>query len=463
MFLSVLVMLVEAVFCNLIYQPKGYTDMEAIEVVFLAVNVAVTILSVRLSIKDKNAGAVRFMIAVSLLLRTAIMLWDIYGRDVFVLPNSEGDAVWYKSSSASYAFYSRASLKDYNEYSFYVGQLYKFIGIQDITAQFINVFLAIVSIVLLYKILCMFDVSEKNKTLAIGLACFLPNSMMISSFFLQESVIAFFIVLSVYLYSKWWTSGYTLYFILALIPPALGSFLHSGSIVPAIAIVGTYAFVGNSERKLRVTALASIGAVAFSLVMLWYMSSNSGMLFSKIGGTLSADSVVSHAGLTDTVTDADYFIGIKGLPSSLDLIVNSPIRMLYFICSPVPWMWRSFEDIIAFGGSALFYIIVFVYAVRTIKKQKLVRFSNKNNELFAFFFVVLIMILFATLMFGWGVSNSGTALRHREKFTDIFVLMFAVTKELLDRLEARFNEKDISNSSGLQRRKVSKQMHHYYR
>lgn len=453
MALSVAAMIIQALLCNLILQPDANTDVGAAQVIFLIVSILTLVISVYLSVnKGEDSQTVRNLIILSLLIRLVILFWDIYARDIFVLPNSEGDAVWYKSASQSYAFFSRANQYDYNEYSFYIGQLYRIIGIQEITSQYLNVYFAIFSIVLLYKILCMFDISVQNRKLAISLACFLPNSLMIMTFFLQESVIAFCIILTLYFYTKWWFTRKVVFFIASFIPSLLGSFLHSGSIVPVIAIVTTFAFVANQEHRLKMSALAMIGGILISLVVFAYISSNSGSLFAKIGGTLSADSVVQHAGLTDTVTSADYFIGIKGLPSVLDLIVNSPIRMLYFIASPVPWMWRGINDVVGFFGSSIFYIIAFMNAIKLIKNRKDI---NREDGLWAYFFVLFIMVLFATFMFGWGVSNSGTALRHREKFTYIFIILFAITKEMTDRAKDTKDEESVSDSSRLQRGEVS--------
>lgn len=431
MSISIVVMLIEALLCNVLLQPTADTSVGAIEMVLLVINFFVLIFSVFRSIGDnEDEQTIKYMIIASLLLRLAILFWDIYARGIFILPNSEADAVGYKNAARSYAFYGRSEQYDFNEYSFYIGQLYKLIGMQELTAQYLNVYFAIFSIVLIYKILTLFQVSIENKKVAIALACFLPNSMMIMSFFLRESVIAFCIILTLYLYTRWWFSRSIVFFILSFIPATLGAFLHSGSFVPIVAIVATFAFVSNAEHKLKITALAAIGAIIISIVVFMFLSSNSEALFSKIGGSLSADNVVNSAGKTDRVSDADYFIGIGGLPSALDLIVNSPIRMLYFLASPVPWMWRGLNDIAAFFGSSIFYIITFWNAVKLIRHRNGI---DKESGIWAYFFVLFIMILFATFMFGWGVSNSGTALRHREKFTYIFIILYSIIKEINNR------------------------------
>ena len=126
--------------------------------------------------------------------------------------------------------------------------------------------------------------------------------------------------------------------------------------------------------------------------------------------------------------------------------------MLYFIASPVPWMWRGLNDFAAFFGSSIFYIIVFWKTVKLIRHR---RELNREDGMWAYFFVLFIMILFATFMFGWGVSNSGTALRHREKFTYIFVILFCLINEMKDRAKIKNDEKSFSDSSRLQRREVS--------
>ena len=453
MSISIVVMLIEALLCNVLLQPTADTSVGAIEMVLLVINFFVLIFSVFRSIGDnEDEQTIKYMIIASLLLRLAILFWDIYARGIFILPNSEADAVGYKNAARSYAFYSRSGQYDYDEYSFYIGQLYKLIGMQEITAQFLNVYFAIFSIVLIYKILTMFEVSAKNKKTAIALACFLPNSLMITSFFLQESVIAFCIVLTLYFYTKWWFTRKIVYFIISFIPSIFGAFLHSGSIVPVVAIVATFAFVSNAEHKLKITVLAAVGAVIISIVVFAFISSNSGTLFSKIGGSLSAENVVNSAGKTDRVSSADYFIGIGGLPSVLDLIVNSPIRMLYFLASPVPWMWRGLNDIAAFFGSSVFYIIAFWNAVKLIRHRNGI---DRESGMWAYFFVLFIMIIFAMFMFGWGVSNSGTALRHREKFTYIFIILYIFTKEMIERTREVKNEESVSDSSRLQRREVS--------
>ena len=47
-------------------------------------------------------------------------------------------------------------------------------------------------------------------------------------------------------------------------------------------------------------------------------------------------------------------------------------------------------------------------------------------------FVLVFVLIIVGIMFGWGVSNSGSALRHREKYTYVYVVLFTLIKAILN-------------------------------
>ena len=85
--------------------------------------------------------------------------------------------------------------------------------------------------------------------------------------------------------------------------------------------------------------------------------------------------------------------------------------------SPVPWNWRSATDIIAFIFSSLFYAYVFFKSIPLLHNSK---HSSLTNALF-------MTALLTLLLFGWGVSNAGTALRHRDKMVIHYLIMMAIS------------------------------------
>lgn len=116
-----------------------------------------------------------------------------------------------------------------------------------------------------------------------------------------------------------------------------------------------------------------------------------------------------------------YVVGGE-VNSLMDLVKNSPIRMFYFITSPLPWAWRGLNDIIAFLFSALFYLVSYIYAIRSFKLKI-------NNKKYNFIKAIFIICILGAFVFAWGTSNAGTAMRHRDKFIVNYVVMLALALE----------------------------------
>ena len=142
------------------------------------------------------------------------------------------------------------------------------------------------------------------------------------------------------------------------------------------------------------------------------------ILFGYMEGVESAEDVLAKSANYST-GGAAYDVSLVDDNSILGLIVNSPIRMFYFLASPLPWDWRGLNDMIAFIGNALLYTVSLYYGFKSIKNKN---FENKNIII-----VLLIIALASAFLYSWGVSNAGTALRHRDKFIVNFILILIVS------------------------------------
>lgn len=452
---------VECVLCNILLQPNKMTPVTEVQWIMLFINFIVALFSIERSIMNVSSEVYRLghfsdpyperakvknILLLSFILRVFILLWDVYGRNIFVLPNSEGDAVWYHLIAESYAWGGRKDTIDFTHFPFYYGQLYKFIGSQKITAQFINVYLAMCSLVMVYKILCKLNISPQVRNNTLMIAAFLPNLMMITTFYLQESIISFCIISSVYCYTNWWLKGGIWNMIFAVLCSLAGSILHMGGLVIGIGALTMLVLVGNKERRLEITGFKITLVVGMGFLILILLTTFGGdTILGKVGGDLSAESILYSQSVREEGGGA-YVIGIQGLPPAVDIVVNTPVRMVYFIFSPLPWMWRGLGDLIAFFGSTIFYFYVFYVAVKAYRSHPINGMLGSNIG--SFLVVLTVMIALASVMFGWGVSNAGSALRHREKFTYVCLIICAISNEILLRTGNTSENRRVKKSFG---------------
>ena len=111
------------------------------------------------------------------------------------------------------------------------------------------------------------------------------------------------------------------------------------------------------------------------------------------------------------VGDASYgeWANINSLS---ELIYKVPIRVLYFLFSPFPWHVTKPAHIIGMIDGLL-YLMIFYLIFRNLKiiwKDSFLRIT----------LMILIMYL---ILFGLGVGNFGSGLRHRSKFVIEMILL----------------------------------------
>jgi len=437
---------IESLICKFSFSPTVLSDMTVVSIFMLVINSLLVVWALGRSLDGPSSKKVYVMMLLSFALKIFILFWDIYGRGIFVLPNSEGDAVAYAQIASSFAFGSRADLIDFQYFPFYPGQLYKLIGIQPITIQFINVYLSMCSGLMVYRTMCLMKIAPKRIETAMFFVCFMPNLMLMSSIYLQEALIAFSLAASLYYFTRWWVNRERYDFAIAILLSVLGAVLHIGSLVCAVVFFVLYFVIDKRNRRIQLSASRTVLLVLAFIAVIIFLTVFSDVFLRKLDGELSAESILNAADVREDGGSA-YVIGFSGLPGWLDIIVNTPIRVFYFICSPLPWDWNGMSSLIAFFGSAFFYIYTVVKAFRAARVSKGIR---SKIPLWNYLFVLIMLLIVAGIMFGWGVSNAGSVLRHREKFTYVCVILYAVASEVIRRCRLyRYEKNDLGNRAGI--------------
>ena len=117
--------------------------------------------------------------------------------------------------------------------------------------------------------------------------------------------------------------------------------------------------------------------------------------------------------------NTDY-IGAPG--TSIGVLLQTPIRFIFYLLSPLPWQVISRGTFIAMILDSTIRWICFyrITKLSIIKKDKLLLEYKEKMVIGA----SLVIILSTTLIFAWGTNNYGTAMRHRTGMYPIEVLLF---------------------------------------
>jgi len=344
-------------------------------------------------------------------IRVFLLFWDTYYQDVFLLPSSGYD---------SESFYRVArGINPLNRdlpYSDFIAFIFRIIGRQRIIAQFINLLLGMSSVFIGLDILKKFTDNEKIHTFALLIGFLLPYHMILNVILLREAIIAFFIILSLYFFVKWLESNNILHVILSLSCILAAAQFHSAIVTIAIGY-GICVILYNREHKDLSLSVRSITWIMACVLL--FLVVNRFFDFVHLQGFDIEYRLAFAEG--EGGGGADYSFIVDTGNVNLDFVINTPIRMVYFLMSPLPMYWRGPFDIIAFLFSSMFYGYTYYRTIRTIGSK-----DAKNRSIIV---MLLIISLLGIFVFAWGSRNAGTAMRHRDKFAVQHVIMLALSLE----------------------------------
>lgn len=427
-----LLLIIEALICNIISNNTFAPDYELLSIFIVAFNSVALIFALSIHYKNHRDKKIIMYIMISYILRTALMFFDIYGKDIFVLPNSGADSESFHFNAIKFA--EHGTKYGITEMTF--GMFYKIFGVQRILAQHYNVLMSIVVIMIVEKVLSEFFIGKRAYNIGMLLIAFLPNYMLLSAILLRESLIVFLLTIPIPIFVKWLKTGRFKYLFISCFLTMLASMYHSGAIAPFLGYLIIFVSYDRKSNKFvfsfkTIIYLFLLGIIIISM----YNSFLSKVLFAKFSSIESVSDIAEHT-TSGLGGGADYIVGGGNATSILDLVKFTPIRMFYYIASPLPWKWRGAGDIIAFVFDAIPYSVSLLGGLLTLKK------NTKNKNIMVMF---LIINLVAIVIFAWGVNNSGTALRHRNKFISFnVILMGLLISNRLDSNCDKENSKEVT-------------------
>ena len=360
--------------------------------------------------------------------RIFLLFYDVYSTDPLHLPLVGGELI-----SDPLGFYNAAvryskgyAISYGGFFSKFLGRVFSVTGPSRLLGEFIVLLFSIGTIIIVAIILDEQDVSYSDKLRGTYLICLLPNYAFLSVVLRRETIITFFVALSILHFTRWFRGTFgEKSFILAIAYALLASLFHGATGM----IIATYLLVRilySPKKQFFVFDPQNIiGALFFLVVVMVVYSRFGATFFNKIESRISSGSfsVVRDAG------GASYARYVGDARTPFRMLIYTLPRFLYYMFSPFPWQWRGAGDILAFAMSSCVYLLIIVDALRYI------RLTEKENNNRKLLIALLLIALLIASIFSWGVTNTGTATRHRDKFIALYTVIYVLSADKRLRLK----------------------------
>lgn len=234
---------------------------------------------------------------------------------------------------------------------------------------------------------------------------------------IRESFVVYFMTLGILYFVYWSHKKRPYYLVISVFGFALSTALHMGALMALLAIILYYLWRAISSLLTgRIYSLINTVIVVGIVGMGLYYLNTTGWGLGTIGGEgaigeFGVEELIERRGGDRRTGRAAYLEGM-GATSPVDVFWQTPVRMAYFLFSPFPWMMSSVWDIVGLFDSLL-YILIFwgIYKSLPVLRED----PEKMGLLF--------MLIGMTIAFAWGVTNYGTAMRHRAKLIPLAICL----------------------------------------
>lgn len=353
-----------------------------------------------LKTSDKNNKRINTIIAISYLIRVAIIYANIYfGINFF-------------SGADTEAFYESAiGMRAFNHnYVTMLKWLFLVIGNSRIIAEYINVLFSLFTMLVLKKTL--FKITTKEESLkpltiySLGIA-----NILLSACLLRESILIFLTATSIYYFIKWFKNGTLYSFVLSCLFIVLSAWLHSGMLLALIGYSVSYVLYSPktknvSFRKNTIFSLILVLIVSFSFIIAFGSSITT--YFERYQKIENVSTKVSFG-------NSDYLVFLNNIKSTPIIIATTPLKIIYFFLSPMPWDCKSIGMIASFIFSSLLYLFLFI------------KIFNKRHISSNLRTLLLINVFLLSIVYSLGTSSAGTAIRHRENILPYIIVTYCVS------------------------------------
>lgn len=300
--------------------------------------------------------------------------------------------------------------------------IYSISGSSRLFAQYLNVLFGIGILLILVKSFRLLNVPEKRQKLVLCLVAFMPNMVIFSSILLREAWVEFFVAASALQFIIWYQTGRQSSMVMCILFVLIASYMHSGVIGLLGGYITGFLAYNPEEGTVQFTPKTIFSIILMGGLFILF-AGNSAMFLGKFQSfdPNSSDAFLQYANKTG-IGNSGYLTWLPPIHNAFLGLLVAPLRMFYFLFSPLPTEWHRVSDIIGFviDGSVYMWMCWFIVKNYT---------DDENSSLKKF---LVVSVLAGTFIFGYGTSNAGTAFRHRAKLMPLIAIIYAIANTRID-------------------------------
>lgn len=388
-----------------LFFPVLRENVEFYSQIFIFVHVVFTVFYILFT-----EGKYKSIILLGLVLRLVILFADTY-HWFPVLHSGIDSETFHKIASSNQIYDEQIELTNYTPFLTF---LYSITHSSRIIAQYFNLVMGISILFLVRKILEILEIDGKVALISMFLLACMPNFVIFSGILMREAWVEFFVILSVYFFILWFKKGNSLNIPLCILSVLMAAYMHSGTLVIIMGYILAFTSYNPHTGYVQFSR-NSIIFIVIAVAMFTVLGGNSEMFTEKFNSMDSSEDLLS--GINKTRGRTAYLTWIKADNIWMGLLF-SPLKMFYFLFSPLPSGWHGFGDIFAFMIDSSFYIFLCWNIVRNYRLRNI--FVNIKKFL-------LIGFCVSVFVFALGTFTAGTAMRHRAKLLPMLTILYAVT------------------------------------
>ena len=382
---------------------------ELAQYVFVLLNL--TILSIFIL---KNHFQYSQILFIGLALRLILLVIDT--NKIFPILHSGADTEVFHAHSLSNSINGNYDLH-LTYYEYFITFIYNIIGSSRIVVQYINVLLGMGILFVLISIFDELSFNIKQKKHFLCIAAFFPHLIIFSSILLREAWCEFFIISSLLYFIRWMKHGGSLFIIQSFICVLVASVMHSGCIFVGIGYLIAVSFYHPRLSINKISPSAIFFTIILGIVSFYLLAITE--IFTTHFNNFDEEKF-NGSGLYVAIEGESAYLTWMNPNSISQMLIFAPLKMFYFLFSPLPFNWRGFQDTFAFFFDSCFYFYcMFVF----FKNHKYIKDKIKKNIVI----YLMVSFLFLTFSFGYGTITAGTAMRHRCKIVPIILVIYAIT------------------------------------